>query len=108
MPYLTVYGKELGISEVIMGSITAGVPITFLLAKPAFGYLVDYFCEKRKYIFMGLILSMSLFYLGLYFIPPVNIEMEYWKFNKNFSELDICGNQSFVSILTITRYLYNL
>lgn len=93
LPYLTVYGKQLGISEVVMGSITAVVPITFILAKPIFGFLADYFYNRRKFIFMGLIMSMSLFYLCLYFIPPVNLELKYS--NSGLKELN---NSSMVRI----------
>ena len=108
MPYLTVYGKELGISEVIMGSITAVVPITFLLAKPVFGFIADYFYEKRKLIFIILIISMSVFYLGLYFIPPVNIELEYNEFKTNYSTNKFCqevGKTNWFLILNVASHL---
>ncbi|KAG6795283.1 major facilitator superfamily domain-containing protein 6 [Apis mellifera caucasica] len=39
LPFLPVYGKQLGISALIMGSITAILPILFLIAKPTFGFL---------------------------------------------------------------------
>ncbi|EEB13034.1 conserved hypothetical protein [Pediculus humanus corporis] len=77
-----------------MGSITAVVPITFLLAKPVFGFIADYFYEKRKLIFIILIISMSVFYLGLYFIPPVNIELEYNEFKTNYSTNKFCQENS--------------
>ncbi|KAK6635309.1 hypothetical protein RUM44_000560 [Polyplax serrata] len=97
LPYLTVYGKQLGISEVVMGTITAVVPLTFLLAKPVFGFIADYFYEKRKFIFMSLIMSMSLFYLGLYFVPPLNIEVDYSFLENNHSRINFCDNSQPVS-----------
>jgi len=69
LPFLTVYGKQLGISEVVMGSITAVLPFGFLLSKPFFGFLLDYFHQHRKLLFMLLICAMSGFYILLYFIP---------------------------------------
>lgn len=69
LPQLSVYGKELGISSVVMGSVTGILPILFLIAKPAFGLLVDVCHNYRKSIFMGLIIATSCFYALLYFIP---------------------------------------
>lgn len=43
LPFTVVFGKQLGISEIVMGTITAVMPLLFLLAKPAFGYIADYF-----------------------------------------------------------------
>ncbi len=43
LPQLPVIGKELGISADIMGLITSVLPILYILAKPAVGYLMDYF-----------------------------------------------------------------
>jgi hypothetical protein len=69
LPFLNVFGKQLGVSEMVMGSITAILPILFLIAKPLFGLVVDYFQEQRKRVFMGLVFAMSACYVLLYFIP---------------------------------------
>lgn len=70
LPQLSVYGKKLGISSVVMGTITGILPFAFLLAKPAFGLLVDVYRKYRKAIFMFLILIMTLSYAAMNFIPP--------------------------------------
>lgn len=43
LPQTSVFGKQLGISPDIMGFITSVLPILYILAKPAVGYLIDYF-----------------------------------------------------------------
>lgn len=46
LPQINVLGKQLGISADIMGLITSVLPILYILAKPAVGYLMDYFPVK--------------------------------------------------------------
>jgi len=69
LPFLPVYGKQLGVSPLIMGSITAILPILFLIAKPAFGFIVDYFHAQRKIIFIILLTVTSGCYILMYFLP---------------------------------------
>ncbi|EZA54591.1 Major facilitator superfamily domain-containing protein 6-B [Ooceraea biroi] len=69
LPFLPVYGKQLGVSPLIMGSITAVLPILFLIAKPAFGFVVDYFHSQRKLIFILLLAVTSGCYILMYFLP---------------------------------------
>lgn len=69
LPFLPVYGKQLGISALVMGSITSILPILFLIAKPAFGFLVDYFHTWRKTIFITLLTATSSCYICMYFLP---------------------------------------
>lgn len=69
LPQLPVYGKQLGISPVVMGTVTGILPILFLLSKPLFGFIVDRFQTYRKVIFILLVLSMGFFYALIYFIP---------------------------------------
>ncbi|XP_076650977.1 major facilitator superfamily domain-containing protein 6 [Halictus rubicundus] len=71
LPFLPVYGKQLGISPVVMGSITAILPILFLIAKPAFGFLVDYFDSWKKTIFMTILGATSICYICMYFLPAL-------------------------------------
>ena len=102
LPFLNVFGKQLGVSEVVMGIITAVLPILFLVAKPLFGLIVDYFQEKRKSIFMGLLCAMSMCYVLLYFIPQpegpfITERSSYHLPGIQCDQLDIC--QSWVSIL---------
>jgi MFS family permease len=102
LPFLNVFGKQLGVSEVVMGSITGVLPILFLLAKPLFGLIVDYFQEQRKTVFMGLLGAMSMCYILLYFIPQpeepfITDKSTYHLPGIQCDQLDIC--QSWVSIL---------
>lgn len=90
LPQLSVYGKELGISPVVMGTVTGILPILFLLAKPAFGLLVDVFRHYRKAIFLGLILATSASYAFLYFVPSRFMTKYQFK-NTNCSQLDTCN-----------------
>lgn len=73
LPFTVVFGKQLGISEIVMGTITAVMPLLFLVAKPAFGYLADYFQRQRKLLFMTLISIMCAAHVLLYFVPPSKI-----------------------------------
>lgn len=43
LPQINVFGKELGVSPDIMGFIMSFLPILYVLAKPAIGFLIDYF-----------------------------------------------------------------
>lgn len=43
LPQMAVFGKQLGISPDIMGFVTSVLPILYILAKPAVGFLADYF-----------------------------------------------------------------
>ncbi|XP_026331356.1 uncharacterized protein LOC113238733, partial [Hyposmocoma kahamanoa] len=52
-----------------MGLVTAVLPLFWALAKPLFGYLVDYWPNHRKLVFMLLITVMTGSYCGLWFIP---------------------------------------
>ncbi|XP_064212552.1 major facilitator superfamily domain-containing protein 6-A [Tribolium castaneum] len=78
LPQLSVYGKELGISSVVMGTITGILPFAFLFAKPLFGLLVDIYRDYRKTIFMMLIIVMTVSYTVMNFIPARELlEMEF-------------------------------
>lgn len=90
LPQLSVYGKEMGISSVVMGSVNGILPIMFLLAKPAFGLLVDIYRNYRKTIFMGLIILMTTAYSLMGFIPTKTLakfQME----NTDCHHLDSCN-----------------
>lgn len=69
LPFLPVFGKQLGLSEVALGLITSILPILFLLAKPVFGFILDYFQSQRKGIFIALVAVTSIFFALLYIVP---------------------------------------
>lgn len=79
LPFLPVYGKQLGVSPIVMGSVTAVLPILFLIAKPVFGFLVDHFYTWRKSIFVALLTITSGCYICIYFVPaiPNQISIDY-------------------------------
>ena len=72
LPFLPVYGKQLGISAFVMGCVTAILPILYFLAKPLFGFIVDYFRSLRKFLFILLLLITSFCYIFMYFIPNIS------------------------------------
>lgn len=43
LPQLSVLGKQMGVAPDVMGYVTSILPIMYVLAKPLFGYLADYF-----------------------------------------------------------------
>lgn len=43
LPQINVFGKGLGISPDVMGFIMSCLPILYVLAKPAVGFVIDYF-----------------------------------------------------------------
>ncbi|GJQ77038.1 hypothetical protein Trydic_g23611, partial [Trypoxylus dichotomus] len=89
LPQLSVYGKEMGISPVVMGSVTGLLPLTFLVAKPIFGIIVDVYRDFRKAIFLSIIIAMCLSYSLLYFIPSRTIYN--YDFTAECSQLDTCN-----------------
>lgn len=43
LPQLSVLGKQIGIAPEVMGYITSVLPIMYVIAKPLFGFVADYF-----------------------------------------------------------------
>ncbi|KAG5331936.1 MFSD6 protein, partial [Acromyrmex charruanus] len=70
-PFLPVYGKQLGISPLIMGSITAILPIVYMITKPTIGFIMDYFQTQKKLIFMFILGVSYGSYILIYFLPPL-------------------------------------
>lgn len=103
LPFLPVYGKQLGVSPLIMGSITAILPILFLIAKATFGFVVDYFHTRRKVIFIVLLGVTSACYILMYFLPALPGTMLSRKFQHvSCASLLPCEQ---VKILNILLYL---
>ncbi|XP_049763424.1 major facilitator superfamily domain-containing protein 6 [Schistocerca cancellata] len=93
---LNVFGKQLGVSEVVIGGINAILPILFLLAKPVFGFVADYFRSQRKLVFMLLVCSMNVSLVSLYFVPQPKVPFlaEYRLNAINTSLIHECTNLS--------------
>ncbi|XP_012054683.1 PREDICTED: uncharacterized protein LOC105617737 [Atta cephalotes] len=70
-PFLSVFGKQLGISPLIIGSINAILPILILIVKPIFGFIMDYFQTWRKVIFLMLLAIGNICYITILFLPPL-------------------------------------
>lgn len=90
LPQLAVFGKEMGISSVVMGTINGILPILFLLAKPLFGIIVDVYRNYRKTIFMGLIVVMTASYALMNLIPARRLE-SYALEDLDCHQLDTCN-----------------
>ncbi|XP_018377515.1 PREDICTED: major facilitator superfamily domain-containing protein 6-like [Trachymyrmex cornetzi] len=70
-PFLPVYGKQLGVSPLIMGSITAILPIVYMITKPTIGFIMDYFQTQKKLIFMFILVVSYGSCILIYFLPPL-------------------------------------
>ncbi|XP_018316271.1 major facilitator superfamily domain-containing protein 6 [Mycetomoellerius zeteki] len=70
-PYIPVYGKQLGISPLVLGIICTIFPILYLIAKLVFGFLIDYFGNWRKLIFIMLVIVTSSSLLVIFFLPSL-------------------------------------
>lgn len=79
LPFLSVIGKQLGVSEVALGLIMSITPILFFLAKPIFGFILDYFQSLRKTIFIALVVSTTVSFALLQFVPAATA------FHQNFT-----------------------
>lgn len=126
LPFLPVFGKQLGLSEVALGLITSLLPILFLLAKPVFGFILDYFQSHRKAIFIALVATTSVFFALLYIVPApdkapfhqdVSCEALQQCLNQNFTGAYICqvkcnGSRFSLDVLPLVEdsycYLGNL
>ncbi|XP_011871576.1 PREDICTED: major facilitator superfamily domain-containing protein 6-like [Vollenhovia emeryi] len=71
LPFLSVYGKQIGISPLIIGSIAAILPILYLTAKPIFGFIMDYFEAWRKIIYLSLYIIAHTCFIMIVLLPPL-------------------------------------
>ena len=74
LPFISVIGKQLGISEVAMGMIYAVVPAFYFPAKVLFGFIMDCFVRQRTCIFTTTVYLMGCFYLLIYFVPHIPLQ----------------------------------
>ncbi|XP_025990967.2 major facilitator superfamily domain-containing protein 6-A [Solenopsis invicta] len=90
-PYLHVYVKQRGISSVIIGSITAILPILYLISKPVLGFIIDYFQAWRKLIFMSLLfVGISSLTMVFLLLPLLGSVSEYHFHNVSCVTLPYC------------------
>lgn len=105
LPQLAVFGKEMGISSVVMGTINGILPILFLLAKPLFGIIVDVYRNYRKTIFMGLIVVMTTSYALMNVIPSRRLET-YVLGDLDCHQLDTCNVTVSNKTMSCSRVFY--
>lgn len=78
-PFIPVFAKQMGLSEVAVGLIYTVAPMAGLVAKPFFGAMADRFKRKKK-LFLFFILLNLMSYLTVAFLPqnelvrPVKME----------------------------------
>lgn len=89
LPQLQVFGKQMGISATIMGSITGSLPLAFMVAKPLICLLVDIYQNYRKRIFLSLICLMGLSYGALILIASRSLV----HYRGNISNLTSCNDE---------------
>ncbi|XP_011641597.1 major facilitator superfamily domain-containing protein 6-like [Pogonomyrmex barbatus] len=70
-PFLHVYGKQLGLSPLVIGSISAIVPLLYLITKPIFGFIMDYSRAWRKTICIIFIVMTNSCFVGIFFLPAM-------------------------------------
>lgn len=90
LPFLSVIGKQLGISEIVMGSVFTIIPIFYFIAKSCYGYIVDYFVQQRTLIFTLAVASMGVSYLLIYFVPHTPLQKKHFTDNVTCSSLIFC------------------
>ncbi|KAL6262570.1 hypothetical protein P5V15_005362 [Pogonomyrmex californicus] len=90
-PFLHVYGKQLGLSPLIIGSISAISPLLHLITKPIFGFIMDYSRAWRKTIFIIFIIMTNSCFVGIFFLPamPDPILTDHFE-NVSYSLLSHC------------------
>ncbi|XP_070519204.1 major facilitator superfamily domain-containing protein 6-like isoform X2 [Cardiocondyla obscurior] len=91
--YVPVYGKQLGISPLIVGGIIAILPVGSFIGKLLFGYAVDRFLNSKKTIFMIVIASTGISYASIYFLPalPSPILPDHQYQNISYNSLSLCN-----------------
>ncbi|KAF6199820.1 hypothetical protein GE061_006118 [Apolygus lucorum] len=93
LPYLPVYAKDLGMSEVAMGSVHAVLPVVCLLAKPFFGFILDFFSNQRKLIFVAIIGVTVISFASITFIPSYHPATQ----DFNMSDFRLCHKEDAVN-----------
>ncbi|XP_047518972.1 uncharacterized protein LOC125058873 [Pieris napi] len=104
LPQINVFGRQLGVSADVMGMVTAVLPLLWAAAKPMVGYVVDYWPNHRKLVFMLLIIIMSGSYCCLWFLhvpdePEKIVESIY-----NLNDTIYIKPRSTIDNLTLDKY----
>ncbi|XP_023160958.2 major facilitator superfamily domain-containing protein 6 isoform X2 [Drosophila hydei] len=70
VPFMPPLAKQLGYSDVVVGTIYMILPIVGLLAKPLFGYIADRYQRHRFLFLAGQLLTAVAFFMVM-FVPAV-------------------------------------
>ncbi|XP_077266793.1 major facilitator superfamily domain-containing protein 6-like [Temnothorax americanus] len=70
VPYIPVYGKQIGVSPLVIGTIGTFFSILHLITKPVCGFIIDY-SQWRKFIFIALNALSSCSYVSIFFLPSL-------------------------------------
>uniref|UniRef100_A0A1L8DEF4 Putative transporter n=2 Tax=Nyssomyia neivai TaxID=330878 RepID=A0A1L8DEF4_9DIPT len=103
LPQINVIGKQMGIPPDIMGLVMSILPIMYVLAKPAVGFLADFFTSLRKVIFMAIIVIMTLCYAGFSILPqPQEVAGKHHSISLNISQVSHCDTPDNITNSWIT------
>ncbi|XP_071626340.1 major facilitator superfamily domain-containing protein 6-like [Temnothorax longispinosus] len=69
-PYIPVYGKQIGVSPLVIGTIGTFFSILHLITKPVCGFIMDY-SQWRKLIFIVLVTLSSCSLVSIFFLPSL-------------------------------------
>ncbi|XP_024869633.1 uncharacterized protein LOC112453245, partial [Temnothorax curvispinosus] len=69
-PYIPVYGKQIGVSPLVIGTIGTVFSILHLITKIVCGFIIDY-SQWRKFIFIILIMLQSGSEVSIFFLPSL-------------------------------------
>ncbi|XP_071653973.1 major facilitator superfamily domain-containing protein 6-like isoform X2 [Temnothorax longispinosus] len=69
-PYIPVYGKQIGVSPLVIGTIGTFFSILHLITNPVCGFIIDY-SQWKKFIFIILTIVSSCSYVSIFFLPSL-------------------------------------
>ncbi|KAA0194379.1 hypothetical protein HAZT_HAZT001866, partial [Hyalella azteca] len=70
LPFLMVVGQQLGVPLSVQGAVTGITLLMVVFIKPLIAAAADSFPSFRKFIFILLLVFMTIFYSSIYFIKP--------------------------------------
>ncbi|XP_071563593.1 major facilitator superfamily domain-containing protein 6-like [Temnothorax nylanderi] len=94
-PYIPVYGKQIGVSPLVIGTIGTFFSILHLIANPVCGFIIDY-SQWRKFIFIILTIVSSCSYVSIFFLPslpgPMLLDQHFQ--NISYASLSTCDMEN--------------
>ncbi|XP_024884622.1 major facilitator superfamily domain-containing protein 6-like [Temnothorax curvispinosus] len=94
-PYIPVYGKQIGVSPLVIGIIGTFFSILHLITKPVCGFIMDY-SQWKKLIFIVLVALSSCSYVSIFFLPslpgPMLLDQHFQ--NISYASLSTCDMEN--------------